>query len=245
MVQDKSKEKQFYETMFSDITDGHFIDHGYEEIYQQTVDIVPAGLVLDLGCGTGKHSVNLCKKGFHVVGMDLSSKAIQAANTHAMKEDSKVHLIVADAEYLPFKNDTFDLVFCALILHHFTDISSVSREIARVAKGHLFALETNALEPMTFLKFNIVNPLFKPSLMTPNQRALFPKKVQKVFEEKGFLSFEFSWIDIHVPYRGIVGVFTRTYALLTKILPVKYRCNKFVMSCKKRELLADDSRIAK
>ena len=231
--QDKEREKRFYDSMFANVGDGHFISHGYEEIYRRTIDKVGGGLALDVGCGTGKHSVNLSKKGFRTVAIELSFNGVLAAREHAKSANTKVHFVVGDVENMPFKNDTFDVVFCGLLLHHFLDLTALSQEIARVGKAHLFALETNAWEPMTFFKFNVVNPLFKPGFMTPNQRALFPAKVQSIFEKQGFSGFEFSWIDIHVPYRGIIGLLTKVYASLLKVFPTKVRCNKFVMSCKK------------
>jgi ubiquinone/menaquinone biosynthesis C-methylase UbiE len=231
-TQNKEREKQFYDEMFANVGDGHFISHGYEEIYSRTVDRVRGGLALDVGCGTGKHSINMSKKGFRTVAIELSLNGVLAAKAHAEKENAKVQFVVGDVENMPFKDRTFDVLFCGLLLHHFPDLTALSKEIARVGKAHLFALETNAWEPVTFFKFNVVNPLFKLGFMTPNQRALFPSAVQSTFERQGFSDFEFSWIDIHVPYRGIIGLLTKAYASLLRVFPAKVRCNKFVMSCK-------------
>lgn len=231
--QRKEEEKRFYERMFANVGDGHFISHGYEYIYKRTIDQVSGGLALDVGCGTGNHSVNLSKKGFRAVAIELSFNGVLAAKANAEREKAKVHFVVGDVENMPFKDRSFDVLFCGLLLHHFPDLTSLSKELARVGKSYLFALETNALEPVTFLKFNIVNPLLKPGFMTPNQRALFPDKVRRIFEREGFSGFEFSWIDIHVPYKGIIGLLTKAFTALTAVLPVKHRCNKFVMSCRK------------
>jgi SAM-dependent methyltransferase len=234
--QDKEQEKRFYDEMFTKMGgDAIFITHGYEEIYQKTVDRSPGGLALDVGCAAGKHSINLDKKGFRTVALDLSLTGVRTAKANAEKAGADIQFVVCDAEHMPFKNGVFDVVFCALLLHHFTDLTVVSKELSRIAGGHLFALDTNALEPMTFFKFNVLNPILKPSFMTPNQRALYPGRLRRIFEKHGFSQFEFSWIDIHVPYAGITGWLTKIYAGLTKILPTKNRCNKFVMSCVKAE----------
>lgn len=230
-MQDKRREKQFYDKMFSRRTDGHFISEGYEEIYRKSLDTVPKGIALDVGCGNGKHTVHMAKRGFTTVGIDLSLKGVLAARRHAEREKCNVLFLVADAENMPFKNEVFDVVFCGLLLHHFPHLDRVSTEIGRVANGHLFALETNALEPITFLKFNVINPLLKPPFMTPNQRALCPNRVQKTFERQGFSCFAFSWFDIHVPYKGIIAVLTKIYVRMFKLLPLKNRSNKFLMAC--------------
>nr|MBI3613028.1 class I SAM-dependent methyltransferase [Nitrospirota bacterium] len=232
--QDKELEKRFYDRMFSNIEDGHFIAHGYDEIYRKTVDRVDGGLALDVGCGTGNHSVNLSKKGFRTVAIELTFNGVLAAKANAEKENAKVHFVMGDVENMPFKDRSFDVLFCGLLLHHFPDLTALSQEIARVGKSHLFALETNAWEPMTFFKFNVVNPLFKPGFMSPNQRALFPGEMRAIFERLGYSNFEFSWIDIHVPYKGLIGLLTKVLTVLTAVLPVKHRCNKFVMSCRKK-----------
>ncbi len=242
--QDKDQEKRFYDKMFTIVEDGHFIAYGYEEIYRKTIDNVSGGLALDVGCGTGKHTVNLAKKGFRTVAMDLSMKGILAAKEHAQKENSKAYFVVADVEQMPFKDEVFDVVFCALILHHFPDIENVSKEIGRVAKRYLFALEPNAFEPMTFLKFNVLNPLVKPSFMTPNQRALFPGKVETIFENRGFSRSDFSWVDIHVPYKGIVRIITNAYTRVMRFLPRKNKCNKFIMCCTKTNWKGNGSTIS-
>lgn len=42
----------------------------------------PAASVIDVGCGTGRHSKRLAEKGFHVTGIDLSSYSLQQARQH-------------------------------------------------------------------------------------------------------------------------------------------------------------------
>ncbi|MEX1121294.1 MAG: class I SAM-dependent methyltransferase, partial [Balneolales bacterium] len=65
--------------------------------------------VLDLGCGRGRHSINLGKRGYTVTGIDLSEESITVARSKAMNEElRKVAFVVGDMrESYP---ETFDAV---------------------------------------------------------------------------------------------------------------------------------------
>ncbi len=69
---------------------------------------IPKGSkVLDLACGKGRHAVILHKKGFQVLGVDLSSKSIQQAQKRA---NTGLSFAVHDMRE-PITNETFDAVF--------------------------------------------------------------------------------------------------------------------------------------
>jgi len=69
------------------------------------------GLVLDLCCGTGRHSIGLCRRGWKVVGMDLSKKLLSIAKMRVDEAKVKFPLVRADMRYFPFR----DRVFAAII----------------------------------------------------------------------------------------------------------------------------------
>lgn len=63
--------------------------------------------VLDLACGTGRHSITLNELGYDVVGVDLSPNSIKQASVH---QNNRLSFIVHDMrEVVP--NETFDVVF--------------------------------------------------------------------------------------------------------------------------------------
>lgn len=234
--QDKKDERNFYEKMFSSlqgIEDGACITYGYDDVYELTVDKVTPGTVLDVGCGAGRHSVNLAKKGFSVVGVELSRAGLEAARKWAEHNEQRVMFVQADAEHLPFKNKVFDYAFCGLIFHHFPNQAPLVKEVARVVRKNVFALETNALEPMTFLKFNIRNAFFGHPAMSRNQRAVFPGKLRKLFLDAGFSNMKFEWLSNYAfqrRKRGLRSFLANSYILLTSWLPQSMRSNKFAFS---------------
>jgi SAM-dependent methyltransferase len=75
--------------------------------------------ILDLGCGSGWLSVYLARQDFEVVGIDVSSQAINLANTWALQEDLKIAFSVGDIAELPFADKSFDAVVANSIFEHF------------------------------------------------------------------------------------------------------------------------------
>ena len=72
----------------------------------------PAGgeRILDLACGSGRHSIELARRGFEVVGADISAELIEIANRDAAAEpDLQVSFVEADLRELNF-DAAFDLV---------------------------------------------------------------------------------------------------------------------------------------
>ncbi|MDR3574988.1 MAG: class I SAM-dependent methyltransferase [Anaerolineaceae bacterium] len=64
---------------------------------------------LDLGCGTGTHSIYLAQQGFAVVGVDLSPTAIWRAQEKTTWTDESPRFVVHDVTRLDFLDDPFDI----------------------------------------------------------------------------------------------------------------------------------------
>lgn len=58
--------------------------------------------IIDIGCGTGRHAIELTKRGYSVIGIDLSASQIQRAKEKAKDENLDVQFLVADARKIPF-----------------------------------------------------------------------------------------------------------------------------------------------
>jgi 2-polyprenyl-3-methyl-5-hydroxy-6-metoxy-1,4-benzoquinol methylase len=65
--------------------------------------------ILDVGCGTGRHSIELARRGYQVTGVDLSDSMLTRAREKATGERVNVTFRKEDARNLPFTNE-FDLV---------------------------------------------------------------------------------------------------------------------------------------
>lgn len=99
-------------------------------------------VILDLGCGLGRHSILFDSYGFHVMAVDSSVEAIDFLREYSSKEGLDIECDVADMHDLPYADDTFDCIFAYLSVSH-TDskgILKVMSEIRRVLKtgGSIF-----------------------------------------------------------------------------------------------------------
>ncbi len=65
--------------------------------------------ILDIGCGTGRHSIELAKRGYAVVGIDLSESLLKRAKEKASEQNLQIVFQKHDARNLPFLHE-FDLV---------------------------------------------------------------------------------------------------------------------------------------
>jgi len=67
--------------------------------------------ILDLACGTGVHSVYFARKGYRVVGVDLSREMLEVAKRKARAERLEVEFLEGDIRDLRFNNE-FDAAIC-------------------------------------------------------------------------------------------------------------------------------------
>ena len=90
--------------------------------------------VLEVGVGSGVDFVQWCKAGCDAYGIDLTEAAV--AHTRGWLEFYHLpeHVQIANAEALPFPDNTFDLVYSWGVLHHSPDTQKAISECIRVCK---------------------------------------------------------------------------------------------------------------
>lgn len=101
--------------------------------------------VLDVATGGGHTALAFAPRVREVVASDLSPKMLEAAEAHARQRGiENVRFVEADAEDLPFEDESFDLVTCRIAAHHFPEPRRFVVEVARVLRpGGLFLLDDN------------------------------------------------------------------------------------------------------
>jgi len=143
--------------------------------------------LLDIGCGDGTISIHFLKLGFEVYGIDAAIKALEKAGQKEIKTK------LGDfEEKLPYKNDSFDVVFAGEVIEHIFDVKNFLSEIHRILKknGILILTTPNlaSLEDRIKFLFGI-----NPTHVTPVHEYLhfhirpFTKySLKKTLTENGF-----------------------------------------------------------
>ncbi|MEX2604949.1 MAG: class I SAM-dependent methyltransferase [Gracilimonas sp.] len=103
--------KQWYETLFDDY--GKTYDN---EVFTQGTlgecDFIETEIgsdksirILDVGCGTGRHAIELTKRGYKISGIDLSESQLERAKEKASQENLSIDFQQQDARNLPYENE--------------------------------------------------------------------------------------------------------------------------------------------
>jgi len=97
---------------------------------------LPYGRALELGCGTGFFLLNLIQSGVARRGSvtDLSPGMVKVATRNGQSLGLDIDGRVADAEGIPYEDNTFDLVVGHAVLHHIPDVELSLREVVRVLR---------------------------------------------------------------------------------------------------------------
>lgn len=101
----------WYQTAFADTADMAWTDRTEAEVERAMRMLKPEGgeRVLDLACGSGRHSLELVRQGFDAVGTDISPELLEIARREAEKERLGVSFVEADLRELDFEVE-FDIV---------------------------------------------------------------------------------------------------------------------------------------
>ena len=166
-------------------------NHG-PEVMELWMDVVSSYVrdqqiktVLDLGCGTGRFSEALavCFDA-EVVGVDPSTKMLDQA--HAKLRD-RLRYELGRAELIPLSDNSVDLIFISMVLHHFDDPVLAARECHRVAKDQatLF-LRAGTCECISAYPYVEFFPESRPVL---ENRLSGRRSIRELFERAGFRVF--------------------------------------------------------
>jgi SAM-dependent methyltransferase len=131
--------------------------------------VAKEGWVLDLACGTGRHSIPLTIEGYDVVGLDVSKTLLKIARQHS----SQVQLVRADMRHLPFKEKTFNAALSldnsiGYLPSEEADFESLKELHKTLRSGALLVLDVFNREQLTekYRKFMVKNQwLILPALL--------------------------------------------------------------------------------
>lgn len=100
------------------------------------IDGIGFGDALEIGAGTGYFSLNLLQLGLieRLTATDISPGMLKRLSTTAEGLGLEARTVRAEAEELPFEDESFDLVFGHAVLHHIPDLERALAEFRRVLR---------------------------------------------------------------------------------------------------------------
>lgn len=194
--------------------DRHAVDYHKESFVQNTsaeVEFIikelnlPAGAtILDIGCGSGRHALELARRGYKVTGIDISNKMLEIGRKKAKEENLDASFVQADAtEYIADKE--YDACICLCegafgllthgedpFMHSLNILGNIKKSIQQGAK--LILTCSNGLRMIrNFSLEDIKHGRFDPLYIVENypMTELIPTAAPEIIlHEKGFLPSE-------------------------------------------------------
>jgi 2-polyprenyl-3-methyl-5-hydroxy-6-metoxy-1,4-benzoquinol methylase len=161
----------------------------------------PEMKILDVGCGTGRHAINLATKGYkNITAVDLSPGMIRAAKKVAKEKNVQVDFRICDARELSFENE-FDAAICLCegafsLLENDTENYKVLKAVLKsLKKNGIFILTTLNLfrdakfDPMTCrvaMEVEITQKDGQKKTISCSDRSYTFPELKWVLEQLGF-----------------------------------------------------------
>jgi len=150
--------KQWYESLFENYgkkyDDENFTQCTIGEcnFIEKEIDFNKSLKIIDIGCGTGRHSIELARRGYKVTGIDLSESQLARAKEKAKAQNLQIDFQKHDARKLPFKNEYDLAIMLCEGAFSLMETDEMNYEILRNA--------TNSLKAAGKLIFTTLNGLF-------------------------------------------------------------------------------------
>lgn len=163
--------------------------------------------ILEFGCGGAQWSMALARRGARPIGLDLSDK--QLAHAGALMDEADLHLplVQGSGEQLPFKGESFDVVFADYGAFTFADPYRTIPEAARV------------LRPGGLLAFSHIGPLY--AITTPLDADHAGGRL--VFDYFGMHRFEDpeGMVEFDLPYGDWIGLFVENGLAIERLVETR------------------------
>lgn len=183
-MSEKNSTREHWQTYWK--TPDHQPPVVHEEMLSELQNIVnvKGKKILEVGAGMGGDSVRLAKLGADVTAIDFTKEALEEVKNLAIKHNVGVDAVKADTRQLPFKDESFDVVFHQGLLEHFRDPLSVLREHVRVLKrGGYLVVDV----PQTYTTYTIKKKIAiaKGTWFAGWERAFSIGELEALFRESG------------------------------------------------------------
>lgn len=196
-VQLEYYDQQIKKTMLP--VDSHYVNRHVDKLIEVS-GIQKDQKILEVGCGMGKFTLPLLKKGYQITGLDLSPfllKKLQEYNTN----NYDVDLICSDILEMPEEyNEQFDHVIGFFTLHHFLELEVYFEAMTRVLKpgGAISFVEPNPYNPLYYIQITLT-----PSMSWKGDKGILnmtKKRFQKTADQVGLTNLKLSKYGFFPPF---------------------------------------------
>lgn len=102
---------------------------------KKMIDLVKNRSFLDVGCAEGLHVIyNADRWNSYSVGVDISAPKLDRAKLHTGSNSPLTDFVLADAEHLPLRTNTFELTLCNDVIRYLPNPQKAVEELVRVSK---------------------------------------------------------------------------------------------------------------
>jgi len=123
----------------------------------------PGEKVLDLATGTGWTSRVVARRGADVIGVDIATGLLEAAERQAAAEQLRIRYLQGDAEDLPFEDESFDAIVSTCGVMFASRPEAAAEQLARVVRpGGRIALTTWTSDGNLFKMFQVMKAYLPP-----------------------------------------------------------------------------------
>ena len=149
---------QWYESLFENYGEKYDNENftqgtiGECDFIEKEINFNKSLKIIDIGCGTGRHSIELARRGYKVTGIDLSESQLRRAKEKAKVQNLQINFQIHDARKLPFKNGYDLTIMLCEGAFPLMETDEMNYEILRNA--------TNSLKTGGKLIFTTLNGLF-------------------------------------------------------------------------------------
>ena len=174
-------------------------DHVLSTAFDRLVanDLLPdRGRVLDIGCGTGQLALPLARRGYDVVGVDISEAMLRIATEKADPSWS-LDLQVGKAESLEFPDASFDAIVISKLLQHVGEWKAAVTEMVRVARPGSHIIHVNETGAFRHSVRRRMEHLADEASYTHRYAGTIDhNEIAAAFEELGCIRQEINWPDL-------------------------------------------------